>query len=712
MKAQKKIVKYIVSVMMVTAMVLGLCTGFSMQDVQEVNAASAFENSINGFPDSYKPYLRALHKKYPNWKFVPYNTGIKFSTAVNNESKYDRSLIEKSFSKYLKSTEAGDYNTQTGTYIPKDGSSWVTASKNAVAYFMDPRNFLNDKHIYMFEKLSYDAANQTQAGVEAILDNTFMHNIKMGYITTGGKYKETKTKYSEKILEAAEKSKVSAYYLASKIIQEVGTAKHARYAGMGASGSVNGQYSKAYTGIYNFYNIGAYSSANPIANGLKWASSGTTYNRPWTGPGKSIIGGAAYIGETYINCGQDTTYYQRFNVNKNSTYGLYQHQYMTNIYGAASEAALTSDAYSEMGISKLAKTFVIPVYTSMPSQTATITLGNKSKSGSVISNVNLRKGPGTQYSTLTTLNKSDKVTILKGVMSDMDFCMTWLNNPYWYQIKVTKGGKSYTGYVSASYVTQNKEIELFRGAQTKLSIINNSNQTIYYVSDNPGVATVDSTGNVTGVNPGTTTIHAYTGGGSMSSVTVQVNNSYAPNRPVVSAKSRNYNSIKISWTPEAGVSGYYLYRKNSEGRYKVIAKPAGTTFSYIDSKLTTGQSYGYKVKAYRIVNGQKYKSARSKPVSAKPIPAKTKRPVITKKRRSLKVSWTEVKGAKGYVVYRRAGKKGKYKKIATRKGKTSVIFTDTKVSTGTTYYYKVAAYRGTTKKRVYGKKSAVAYMKK
>lgn len=87
---------------------------------------------------------------------------------------------------------------------------------------------------------------------------------------------------------------------------------------MGASGSVSGQYSKTYTGIYNFYNIGAYSSANPIANGLAWASNrkDKTYNRPWTKPGKSIIGGASYIGEKYINCGQNTTYYQRFNVNK------------------------------------------------------------------------------------------------------------------------------------------------------------------------------------------------------------------------------------------------------------------------------------------------------------------------------------------------------------------------------------------------------------
>lgn len=711
MGVHKKILDYIISVTIVIAMVLGLCTGFSFNNTK-VQAADAFETSISGFPESYKSYLRTLHNKYPNWTFVPYKTGIKFRTAVDNEYKNNRSLIEKSFSKFLKSTNAADYNAATGAYIPKDGSSWVTASKNAIAYFMDPRNFLNETHIYMFEQLSYDATNQTQAGVEAILDNSFMHDTNMGYITTAGKYKSTNIKYSAKILEAAQKSKVSAYYIASKIIQEVGTAKNAKYAGMGASGSINGQYSKAYTGIYNFYNIGAYSSANPIANGLKWASTGTTYNRIWNTPGKSIIGGAQYIGETYINCGQDTTYYQRFNVNKNSSYGLYQHQYMTNIYGAASEAALTSDAYLEMGISKLAKTFVIPVYTSMPSKTATITVGNKLKSGTVISNVNLRKGPSTQYKTLTTLNKNDKVTVQKGTITDMKFCVTWLNNPYWYKVKVTKNGKTYTGYLSAAYVNLDKEIEIIKGVQTKPEVTNSSNQKVFYVSDNPAVVKVDDDGNITGVNAGSTTLRAYTAGGSMSSVAVQVNNSYAPHTPVVTVKSRNYNSIKISWSAEAGVSGYYLYKKNAEGKYEIIAKPSGTTYSYIDSKLTTGQSYSYKVKAYRIVNNQKYKSARSKAASAKPVPGKPKKPVIKKTKKGLKVSWNQIKGAKGYVLYRRTGKKGKFKKIATRKGKASISFADTKVSVGITYYYKVVAYRTVSKKKIYGKESTKAHMKK
>lgn len=711
MRVQKKILQYIISVTMVMAIVLGLCADFTI-NYTRVQGADAFETSISGFPESYKPYLRTLHKQYPKWKFVPYNTGIKFSTAVKKEYEDNRSLIEKSFSKYLKSTAPADYSVSGGYYIPKDGSSWVTASKNAIAYFMDPRNFLNEKHIYMFEKLSYDSTSQTQTGVEAILDNTFMHKTDIGYITTKAKYKSTDIKYSKQILEAAQKSKVSAYYIASKIIQEIGTKKHERYAGMGASGSINGEYSKKYTGIYNFYNIGAFSSANPIANGLKWASSDTSYGRPWNTPMKSINGGAAYIGEKYINCGQDTTYYQRFNVNKNSQYGLYQHQYMTNIYGAASEAAITSDAYLEMGITNLAKTFVIPVYKSMPSENAKVTIGNQSKSGYIISNVNLRKGPGTTYKTSMTLNKNDKVTVQKGVMTDMDFSTTWLSNPYWYQVKGTKNGKAFTGYVSAAYVNLYKEKDIAKGATIKLPVSVTSGHTVYYVSDNPAVASVDSSGNITGVNAGTTTIRAYTANGGMSSAAVEVNNLTAPKKPTIQANSKNYNSVKIQWSQEAGVTGYYLYKKNAEGKYKIIAKPAGTTYSYTDTKLTTGQPYSYKVKAYKTINGKKYKSPRSKAVSAKPVPGKPKKPLITNTGRGLTISWKSIKGASGYILYRSTSKNGTFKKKKILKGKTSVSFVDTKVTAGRIYYYKVVAYRKVSGKKIYGKESAKAHMKK
>ncbi len=348
----------------------------------------------------------------------------------------------------------------------------------------------------------------------------------------------------------------------------------------------------------------------------------------------------------------------------------------------------------------------------MPSENAKVTIGNQSKSGYIISNVNLRKGPGTTYKTSMTLNKNDKVTVQKGVMTDMNFSTTWLSNPYWYQVKGTKNGKAFTGYVSAAYVNLYKEKDIAKGATIKLPVSVTSGHTVYYVSDNPAVASVDSSGNITGVNAGTTTIRAYTANGGMSSAAVEVNNLTAPKKPTIQANSKNYNSVKIQWSQEAGVTGYYLYKKNAEGKYKIIAKPAGTTYSYTDTKLTTGQPYSYKVKAYKTINGKKYKSPRSKAVSAKPVPGKPKKPLITNTGRGLTISWKSIKGASGYILYRSTSKNGTFKKKKTLKGKTSVSFVDTKVTAGRTYYYKVVAYRKVSGKKIYGKESAKAHMKK
>lgn len=67
---------------------------------------------------------------------------------------------------------------------------------------------------------------------------------------------------------------------------------------------------------------------------------------------------------------------------------------------------------------------------------------------------------------------------------------------------------------------------------------------------------------------------------------------------------------------------------------------------------------------------------------------------------SVKVTWSGVSGAKGYEVYRAAKKNGSYEKIKTLTA-SARSFTDTGRSTGTTYYYKVLAYKtvGTTNYR-------------
>lgn len=315
-----------------------------------------FEKSLTaqGFPDSYKNSLRALHKKYPYWQFAAYKTGLDWAAVIENEYKPGVSLISNSKSAAWKSMDDWAYNASTGKWKVFDGSTWVAASRAAISYYMDPRNFLNERNIFMFESLEYQSRYQTKSGVDVLLSNTPFAGKSFSYKDPDTGAAKTTT-YTNAFLAAAKQSGVSPYHLASRVKQEVVTSATT------TSGAVTGT-NNTYPGIYNFYNIGATSSTNPVLNGLKWASSGTTYLRPWTDRYRSIVGGAMYIGTSYISKGQNTGYLQKFNV---TPYGRYEHQYMTNVEAAYSEAIKTKTAYAD----KMDATpiiFSIPVYENMP----------------------------------------------------------------------------------------------------------------------------------------------------------------------------------------------------------------------------------------------------------------------------------------------------------------------------------------------------------
>ena len=116
-----------------------IVSSIQFSGVTEVKADdAAFEASISGFPESYKPYLRQLHATYPNWTFQPFNTGIDFGTAVDNEASNDRSLTHTNYSEFLQSNASGDYNIATGKYIAfcEGDDYWIDSHKlqKQVAY--------------------------------------------------------------------------------------------------------------------------------------------------------------------------------------------------------------------------------------------------------------------------------------------------------------------------------------------------------------------------------------------------------------------------------------------------------------------------------------------------------------------------------------------------------------------------------------------------
>ncbi len=328
-------------------------TGYICSDyveVQTVNSDSEFEAymTAQGFPESYKAGLRALHAAYPNWTFKAVNVGCSWSQALSAETKnLGTNLVSSSSPVSYRSTEAGSYNSSTGVWTKFDGD-WYAASSQVVAYYMDPRNFLNDNGIYQFMTHKYDSTTQNANTVAAVIKGTFMETRD-----PGGGY----SSFASLINDAGKAANVNPNVLAAMIIQEQGT--------NGTSGLISGNYG-SYKGYYNFFNVGAYTTAsrNKIEQGLWYASQSGSYSRPWNSVYKSIKGGAEFYSSQYVSNNQDSYYTKKFNV-KNGVSNIGTHQYMTNVAGALSEGSIVKKAFT--GNSDYAATFEIPVYTNMPS---------------------------------------------------------------------------------------------------------------------------------------------------------------------------------------------------------------------------------------------------------------------------------------------------------------------------------------------------------
>lgn len=312
-------------------------TSTSIEDVP-ASADPAFEQRLEaaGFPESYRKYLRYLHKYHPNWQFQEVHTGLDWNTVLEKESVVGRNLVQSSSLDSWKSLEAGAYNWETGQWYGLDSSAWVAASGEVIAYFMDPRNFLTgDATILQFEALNYVSGIQTSGGVRDILEGTFMGSDS----------------YYNIFMAAATESGVSPYHLASRALQEQG-----RNGGKTSSGTVAG-----YEGYYNFFNIGATPGGQgAVINGLIKAKA-----MGWTSPELSIRGGAKVIGANYINKGQNTLYFQKFDVVDGGN-GFYSHQYMTNLQAPTSEAKNMKAAYKDLNNASIV--FNIPIYLNMPEE--------------------------------------------------------------------------------------------------------------------------------------------------------------------------------------------------------------------------------------------------------------------------------------------------------------------------------------------------------
>ena len=255
------------------------------------------------------------------------------------------------------------------------------------------------------------------------------------------------------------------------------------------------------------------------------------------------------------------------------------------------------------------------------------------KTATATGNVNVRKGPSTNYTSLGVLKVGQKVEIL-GTDSATG----------WYKIKYNNG----YGYVSNKYLkidSSNQQSPTLSKPTVKVSSNSyNSNKLSWNkVTGSSGYEVLRATSK-TGTYKSVKTI---TSGSTVSYTdkslatgttyyykvrayrTVDKKKVYSSYSSVVSAKpvlktpsvklTSGSKKATIKWEKISGASGYEVYRATSKsGKYsKIKTITKNSTVSYVNSSLTKNKTYYYKVRAYRTVNGKKIYSSYSVAKSVK-----------------------------------------------------------------------------------------------
>ena len=635
MKSKKKII-IISSIIVLIILFIILFTIFNSNKAEDDKILTRQMRLSDTFPSSYKPYIDELEKKYPNWEFKALYTNLDWKYVIDNENVFGKNLVPKSYSDSWKNTKKGEYNVEVD-------SGWVDSSRSAVEYAMDPRNFLNYVRVFQFEELSYNSRTNTVSSIEKILYGTEFYNKIVEYKNSSGTNIVTDKKYSDLILSAAKTSSVSAFHLASRIKQEVGPfLSHSSI-----SGTVSG-----YEGLYNFYNIGATSSSEPmgaIINGLKYAKDGkgassstkTKYLIPWNTKERAITGGAKFIGSSYINLGQNTIYLQKFHVYDTTDDELFWHQYMTNVLAPYSESKLIYTGYANSNLLNSSMSFVIPVYNNMPELPCTspaisssdFTTDNTKVYANVETSLNVRSGPGTSYESLTTIPSGTKMTrIAKGKQK----------GELWDRVKLESG---LVGYVFQTYVEEVPDVQvekitlsldkttINKGERIKIkaniSPEDAVDKTLKYSSDNTSVATVSSDGYIQGISSGSAKITAKASNGVTGTINIKV---YSPVTDIITSTDNIVLQIgetyKINATvvPDDADNKNILYNTENSGIAKVDKQG-----------IVTGETEGET-----SINAVSEEGAISKKIKVKVIPQIQEGEIIIDE--SLYVEGNEISG--------------------------------------------------------------------
>ena len=289
---------------------------------------SNFKNIDTKKYPGYKELLDNIQSAHPTWTIELLYTGLNFNSAVYGEySNHSANLVPASSGSAWICSICGTRLYDTG---------WYGASEKAIAYYMDPRNFLNENNVYQFlDANKYEPTSVSLEGIQVNVNGTFLQN------------------YASDINTACRNQGVNPYYVISRLIQENGRN------GSTTSRGMNGGDGNIY---YNPFNIGASGNgtAQILANALSKAKS-----KGWNTMEKALEGGIVFLKANWLENYQNTLYQNRFDIDSTNGTSLYSHQYMQNLSAAYTEGNLLRGYYSNAGKIDTNLRFIIPVYEGM-----------------------------------------------------------------------------------------------------------------------------------------------------------------------------------------------------------------------------------------------------------------------------------------------------------------------------------------------------------
>lgn len=164
----------------------------------------------------------------------------------------------------------------------------------------------------------------------------------------------------------------------------------------------------------------------------------------------------------------------------------------------------------------------------------------------------------------------------------------------------------------------------------------------------------------------------------------------------------NTSKIKLTWSKVAQADGYRVYLYNTEKKnYSLLTSTKNT--SYTAKELSAGKNYKFVVRSYFKIDGERIMSPYAT-LEASTDPAKVKNAEQSSSSSgTVTISWSKVKNADVYVVYKYDKKTKKNTKIKST-AETKMKLTQKEASTA---YYRVRAVTRTASGNIYGSYSEI-----